>query len=121
MDCPPGSLFSLPPNAWLLSLLVSLFTSVGGLPLFQLGVRYCGASTAASLSTLEPITNVILGMLVLGETLSVLKLVGGILMIASVVLISTTKEKMRRRIYPPIPPKGKTSGFGLILSDIRTI
>lgn len=84
---------ALPSNAWLLSLLVSLFTSVGALPLFQLGVRYCGASTAAILSTLEPITSIIVGVLILGETLSFLKLVGGILIIASVVLISAAKGK----------------------------
>lgn len=78
----------LPPEAWVLSLMVSFFTSLGALPLFQLGVRYTGASTAAVLSTLEPITSIAVGILVLGEELSVFKWVGCVLILAGVVLVS---------------------------------
>lgn len=84
---------TFPPQGWLLSLLVSLFTSLAALPLFQLGVRYCGASTAAILSTLEPITSMIVGVLVLEETFSLLKLSGGVLILISVVLIAASKKR----------------------------
>lgn len=94
--------FSLPPEAWLLSLLVSLFTSVGALPLFQLGVRYTGASTAAILSTLEPITSIIVGVFVLNEEFTLLKLAGGALILISVVLIAAAKERKTHAASPII-------------------
>lgn len=79
---------ALPPNAWWLSLFVSLLTSVGALPLFQLGVRYTGAATAAVLSTLEPITSIIVGFLVLQESLSLFQWIGCVFILSGVVLIS---------------------------------
>mgnify|MGYP000867213016 CR=1 FL=1 len=84
---------SLTPKAWILCALVSLFTSFGALPLLQQGVKLTGASTAAILSTLEPITSVILGILILRETVSPLKLVGCVLIIASILLIAISEKK----------------------------
>lgn len=84
---------SLTPKAWILCALVSLFTSFGALPLLQLGIKYTGASTAAILSTLEPITSVILGILVLQEEMTFMKLVGCALIIVSILLIA--KGEMR--------------------------
>lgn len=84
---------TLPPQAWALSLMVSFFTSLCALPLFQLGVRYTGASTAAVLSTLEPITSIAVGFFVLGEEMSGLKWVGCVLILSGVVLVSATGSK----------------------------
>lgn len=84
---------SLTPKAWILCALVSLFTSFGALPLLQLGIKYTGASTAAILSTLEPITSVILGILILQEELSFMKLIGCVLIIVSILLIAKSEMK----------------------------
>ncbi|HHY27932.1 MAG TPA: EamA family transporter [Desulfitobacterium dehalogenans] len=94
--------FSLTPKAWVLCALVSLFTSFGALPLLQQGIKLTGASTAAILSTLEPITSVILGILILQETVSPLKLLGCILIIISILLIAISEGK---RDIPKQPPK----------------
>lgn len=83
----------LTPKAWLFAVLVSLFASVGALSLFQLGIRYTGASTAAILSTLEPITSIVLGVLVLREHISVLKLIGCVCILGSVILITLAEKK----------------------------
>lgn len=85
--------FQLTPMAWFFAILVSLFASVGALSLFQLGIRYTGASTAAILSTLEPITSIVLGVLVLREDISVLKLAGCACILGSVVLITLAERK----------------------------
>ena len=61
--------------------------------LFQLGIRYTGASTAAILSTLEPITSVILGVLVLGELFTARKIAGCLCILLSVVLIAAAGKK----------------------------
>lgn len=93
------ALGAMTPAAWGYSFLVSVFVSVGALALFQLGVRYVGASTAGVLSTLEPITSVILGVLILREELSWAKLVGCIIIILGILMI--TLSEMR---YPPPAP-----------------
>lgn len=80
-------------QAWLFAFLVSVCTSVGAISLFQLGIRYTGASTAAILSTLEPITSVILGVLVLGEVFTARKIEGCLCILLSVVLIAAAGKK----------------------------
>lgn len=81
------------PGAWLCSFLVSMFTSVLALSLFQMGVKLSGPSSAAMLSTLEPITGVILGILVLKEGCSFFKIAGGICVVGSVLLVAKEGEK----------------------------
>lgn len=78
--------FILTPKAWIFSTLVALFTSLGAIPLMQIGIREVGASTAGILSTLEPITSVICGILVLGETISPMKIIGCVLILTGVIL-----------------------------------
>lgn len=83
-------------QAWLFAFLVSICTSVGAISLFQLGIRYTGASTAAILSTLEPITSVILGVLVLGEVFTAKKIAGCVLILLSVLLIAAFGQKRQK-------------------------
>lgn len=82
--------FHLTGQAWLFAFFVSIFASVGAITLLQLGIRYTGASSAAILSTLEPITSVVLGVLVLGEYFTVRKIGGCAFILASVILIAFT-------------------------------
>ena len=82
----------LTPKAWLFACLVALFSSVGAVTLFQVGIRMIGASAAAILSTLEPITSVLLGVLVLHEELTLPKLGGCACILASVVLITLAES-----------------------------
>lgn len=82
--------FQLTGQAWLFAFFVSIFTSVGAITLLQLGIRYTGASSAAILSTLEPITSVVLGVLVLGEYFTERKIGGCICILTSVILIAFT-------------------------------
>lgn len=70
-----------------LSLIVAILTSLIGVVLLQKGIYCLGASLTAILSTLEPITSVIVGMLVLGENLTVLKLIGCVLVLLSTFIL----------------------------------
>ena len=85
--------FQMSPMAWVYSLLVAIFVSVMGVPLFNYGICAVGASTAAILSTLEPITSVVLGWLFMGETLTAYKIIGCLCIIASVLLISLGRQR----------------------------
>lgn len=84
---------SLTPTAWFYAFLVSIFTSVGALSLLQIGISLIGATNAAMLSTIEPITGVLLGMLILGETMTLPKAVGCLLITISVFLIASSQGK----------------------------
>ena len=55
-------------KAWILSVTISLIITLGAVPLFQVGVRCEGASTAGIVSAFEPSTSIILGAIFLGET-----------------------------------------------------
>lgn len=87
---PGGQLaFDMSAEAWILAEVISVLVTLCGLPLFQLGVLYEGAATAGILSTVEPITGVLLGAALLGEPLTWAGLVGCALILLGVVLIET--------------------------------
>lgn len=85
--------FALTPKAWMLCSMVSLFVSFGAAPLLQLGIKWTNASTAAILSTMEPITSVVLGILFLNESLTWIKWIGCILILMSIWLIAAGEPK----------------------------
>ncbi len=79
---------SFQPLGWVYTVLIALLVSVGAFTLVQVAIKLSGPSTAAILSTVEPITSVALGVAVLGETLGIAKGIGGALIIASVLVIT---------------------------------
>ena len=79
---------ALPPRVWLLATTASLMSAIGASTLLKVGVKMSGATSASILSTFEPITSVALGFLVLGETVTTSIILGGALIIASVIVIA---------------------------------
>lgn len=71
---------------WIASGIISIFVTLGAIPLFQAGVRYEGASTAGIVSALEPITTIIIGVTVLGEKMVMAQFFGGAMILLGVVL-----------------------------------
>lgn len=76
-------------EAWLLALLISALITLLALPLFQLGIMYEGAAQAGILSTLEPITSVIFGLIFLNEGITISGIIGCLMIIAGIVLTET--------------------------------
>jgi drug/metabolite transporter (DMT)-like permease len=72
---------------WLLSLAV--VSTVAAVSLFFAGLKRVGPTSAAILSTAEPVTTVILAYLVFGEVLGPLQLLGGGLVIVAVLVLAT--------------------------------
>lgn len=90
--------FALTPLSWGLTVLISFLTAIFGNAFLQLGVKYCGATTASILCTFEPITSVVLGIIFLSESITVFKLVGCGLIVLAVLLLSinnSVKSKKR--------------------------
>ena len=83
--------FALPPKAMLLTLLVALCTSFLGVVLFQIGICYLSATTAAIFSLLEPIASNLCGILVLSEPVTPAKALGSLIILAAVFLMARFK------------------------------
>lgn len=89
------TLSTLTPNAWAISFAFALLCTVVALSLLQIGIKHVGASTAAILTTFEPITSIICGVLLLGEELTMIKIVACSLIMIGVVTMSLSKPKSK--------------------------
>ena len=77
---------------------LGVFATVIALALFQLGVFLIGSVRASLLSTFEPLTGVVLGVAVLGETLSMRTVSGmALILLAVVLLVLPPKEQIQNR------------------------
>ena len=86
-------LYSLTTKSWIISAIFAFLCTVVGLSLLQVGIKYIGPSEAAVISTFEPITSVIFGVLLLGENVTTIKVIACILIFAGVLTLSFAKEK----------------------------
>lgn len=78
--------FSIPMEAVpLLLISVLLYCIIGG-PCYQLGIRYANAEITSLLSTLEPLTAAVFGVIMLKEQVSSWQIVGITMIVASVCL-----------------------------------
>lgn len=86
---------SLPSTTlgWGLCVLFSLLVTTGAVVLFQLSTFLIGGERVSILSTLEPITSVVLGLLVFNEPMGIRTLLGTVLVIAASILIVVFGKK----------------------------
>jgi drug/metabolite transporter (DMT)-like permease len=80
---------------WLVGLAV--VCTVAAISLFFAGLRRVGPTTAAILSTVEPLVTVLLAFLVFGETLGALQLAGGLLVLGGVLVLHARLAPLRWR------------------------
>lgn len=93
-----GSLvFYTQPLAWVMSLFFAFMVAVLATIFCQNGIRVIGPENAALLSTVEPLTSVVIGCLVFAEPMS-LRIVVGIVCILSSVLFLTLAGRRQIRI-----------------------
>ena len=88
-----GLSFGLTATGWLYAWIVALSVTLIAVVFLQLGIKRTGAPAAAILSTFEPITSVLCGALFLGEHLSLPKIIGGICIIASVIIVAKAGKR----------------------------
>ena len=78
----------IPWQGWLAIIGLGVFATVLALALFQLGVFLCGDVKASLLSTFEPLTGVILGVLVFHEALMPRTIAGiGLILLSTLLLV----------------------------------
>ena len=84
----PGEL-TLAGWGWLACL--AAVSTVAAVSLFFAGLARVGATAASILSTVEPVVTVLLAYLVFAEVLGVVQIVGGVLVIAAVVVLNARR------------------------------
>ena len=79
-------------TGWGLCLLFATAVTTGAVVLFQQGTFIIGGERASILSTLEPITSLIIGFTIFNEPLGIRSIIGSILVITASILIASKKE-----------------------------
>ena len=72
---------------WLWLAALAVVSTVGAIALFFAGLRIVGPTAAAILSTLEPVTTVVLAAVVFGESLGPAQLAGGVLVLGAALAV----------------------------------
>ena len=85
--------FHMTPLSWGVMALTANLTAFIGALMYQIGVKHIGSENAAMLSTFEPITSVIVGILVYSEPMTVRIFIGCLAIIASTLIIAKTESK----------------------------
>lgn len=91
-----GSPLPATPTGWAAILSIVVITTVLPVAAFLAGLERIGPTSAAMISTLEPVVTVILGAVWLDETLRPATLIGGGMILAAVLLL--TQSELRRRL-----------------------
>ncbi len=85
--------FKMSATGWICSLAFSMMTSVFAVILFQSGTRVIGPQNAALYSTFEPLTSVIVGIVVLKESMNIRSLLGIALILVAVSLLTVFEKR----------------------------
>ncbi len=80
-----GITFVISFNELILLAILGISSSLIGITLLQIGIKYLRASTTALLSMFEPIAGIIFSMLLLGEQISTFQWIGSVLIISALV------------------------------------
>jgi drug/metabolite transporter (DMT)-like permease len=75
------------PSGWAVGFGIAVFPTMVAISLFMAGLPRVGAARAALLSTWEPVVTVLLAVLILGDRLSLVQVLGGVLVIVAVLLV----------------------------------
>lgn len=79
---------NITPLGYFYSLSVAFLCGIIGITLFQVGLKIAGGTTAAILSMFEPITSVLVGILLLGEPLTLKSILGCLFILSGVTLLT---------------------------------
>ncbi len=89
----PKSLFG-----WILTFIFSMVITFGGAIPFQLGVRMIGPQNSSILSTAEPITSLVIGVLMLNENIRWIQGVAIVLILVSTIIVAISAGGRRETV-----------------------
>jgi drug/metabolite transporter (DMT)-like permease len=88
-------------RGWLWLACIAVISTVAAMLAFFAGLKRTGPSTAAILSTFEPVVTAALATLALGETLTLAQLAGGALVLSSIAVLQPRPARAPRRPASP--------------------
>lgn len=91
--------FSLPQNTnqWAMILLLVLVCSCFGFTFQPVGQKYLPAETAAVFTVINPLTASVMGVVIAGEGMSILKLIGYVLILIALVLYNIKGKQVEEK------------------------
>ncbi len=95
-----GGALRFTAGGWLWIAAIALLSTVLPIVTFVLGMKSVGAATASIVSTVEPVVTVTLAVLLFGEGLGPLQVLGGVLVLAAVVALQSGGVTVRQRVPP---------------------
>jgi drug/metabolite transporter (DMT)-like permease len=98
-------------TAWFWLVTLALVSTVGAIIFFFAGLARLGPSVASILSILEPVVTVGLAAAVFGESLSAGQLLGGLLVLAAVVVVQWPRPRVPRDRLGGVGPDGDGRAF----------
>jgi drug/metabolite transporter (DMT)-like permease len=87
-------------GGWIWIAAIAIVSTVLPIVTFVLGMKRVGASTASIVSTVEPVVTVTLAVVLFGEGLGPLQVLGGVLVLAAVVALQSRGVTVRQRVPP---------------------
>ncbi|MGW4153924.1 DMT family transporter [Micromonospora chersina] len=94
------------PPGWFWLACIAVVSTVLAMLTFFAGLRRTGPSTAAILSTFEPVVTTALAALTLGESLTPVQLAGGVLVLSSVAVLQVRPTRLgRQKPEAPAPAR----------------
>lgn len=88
---------AITPKGWFFMFLMAMCVSVGANSMIPVAVKNVGPTVTSILGMFEPISTVILGFLVLNETITARGLIGCALVISAVVLLTLESSREKRQ------------------------
>lgn len=82
-----AQIFQLPTEVYGLALLMAIISTVAPALLMNIGIHKIGSGSAAIVSSIGPMMTIVLAWVVLGEVLTVVQMVGGVLVMAGAYVV----------------------------------
>ena len=93
----------VPAEAWLPLLGLGVIATAVAIQTFYAGVKRVGGARASLISTVEPVYTILLAMILFGESLEPVQVVGGVLVLAAVILAETGRPASADQQPLPTP------------------
>ncbi|MGB4811879.1 MAG: DMT family transporter [Methylophilaceae bacterium] len=86
------TIFNLPKSVYIIGLLMAIFATVLPAILLNLGIQRIGSSKAALISSVGPVSTILLAYVYLGENITLLQIIGTGLVLVGVLIVSLSKH-----------------------------
>jgi len=83
-----GPAFPVTLSGWISVIALALISTVLAVVTFLAGLERVGPMNASTLSTIEPVVTVVLASLILGETITPLRILGGMMILLAVIFLA---------------------------------